>query len=393
MASGAGCLRVGEVQRPLKSGMIVAVSAGSVAEFVPEPGDALHIAEILLDFQEGLDTLQDHAAIRESLAAHLLTPLPASTEMYSAWNALRSELNSMEVFQESVLELLLRQILIYLYRTCLAEEKPAAVSGKAAQERVNEVIQYIDRNILYLKNVYRVSEALGYNYSYLSHVFSAVTGRSLRDYFLQKRFEKAIELLRDNLSIAEVSAMLGYAAVHSFSRAFSRQVGRPPGSFQKKSALPVHHTVLKQSFDDFEGPLLEWEIDQVYGSMKTLELVSYPRHSGQRSLAMEYNVVSDWRVDQPVPERSVSEGNEILFLLGEGDKPGPRRGCDSGQSSAGVCEACGCRECGGCGLYSSGRIFAPERDMADKPEKRGWRYILFSGDTEYGKAIHRSAVH
>lgn len=298
VASGAGCLRVGEVQRSLKSGMIVAVSAGSVAEFVPEPGDALHIAEILLDFQEGLDTLQDHAAIRESLAAHLLTPLPASTEMYSAWNALRSELNSMEVFQESVLELLLRQILIYLYRTCLAEEKPAAVSGKAAQERVNEVIQYIDRNILYLKNVYRVSEALSYNYSYLSHVFSAVTGRSLRDYFLQKRFEKAIELLRDNLSIAEVSAMLGYAAVHSFSRAFSRQVGRPPGSFQKKSALPVHHTVLKQSFDDFEGPLLEWEIDQVYGSMKTLELVSYPRHSGQRSLAMEYNVVSDWRVDR-----------------------------------------------------------------------------------------------
>lgn len=139
VASGSGCLRVGEVQRSLKSGMIVAVSAGSVAEIVPEPGDALHIAEILLDFQEGLDTLQDHAAIRESLAAHLLTPLPASTEMYSAWNALRSELNSMEVFQESVLELLLRQILIYLYRTCLAEEKPAAVSGKAAQERVNEV--------------------------------------------------------------------------------------------------------------------------------------------------------------------------------------------------------------------------------------------------------------
>ena len=55
VASGSGCLRVGEVQRSLKSGMIVAVSAGSVAEIVPEPGDALHIAEILLDFQEGLD--------------------------------------------------------------------------------------------------------------------------------------------------------------------------------------------------------------------------------------------------------------------------------------------------------------------------------------------------
>ena len=297
-ASGSGQIVTEEGRQAVRGGTVFLLSADKTMEIVPDSGAGLHVSELRLDLVGGPPAVAEHAMIRDCLPTLLRRPFPMSTDMYGAWNALRRELGEKAVFHEPLLELLLRQFFIYLYRTGLAADRDGGeVCGKAAQGRVSEVTQYIEDNILYLKNVFEVSEALGYNYSYLSHTFSAETGRSLRDYFLQKRFEKAVELLRDNMSISEVSDMLGYAAVHSFSRAFHRQVGRSPGSFQQKSGLSAHRQIQKLVFDDFDGDVLDWRADQVYGSMKSMEFVPYPKHSGRHSLAMDFNVTSEWRVD------------------------------------------------------------------------------------------------
>ncbi len=297
-ASGSGQITTEEGRQAVRGGNIFILPADKTMEIVPDSGAGLHVSELRLDMLGGQPAVAEHAMIRDCLPTLLQRPFAMSTEMYGTWNALRRELGEKAVFHEPLLELLLRQFFIYLYRAGIAVDQGGGTEfGKAAQGRVSEVTQYIDDNILYLKNVFEVSEALGYNYSYLSHTFSAETGRSLRDYFLQKRFEKAVELLRDNMSISEVSDMLGYAAVHSFSRAFHRQVGRSPGSFQQKSGLAGHRQIQKLVFDDLDGEVLDWRTDQVYGSMKSMELVPYPKHSGRHSLAMDFNVTSEWRVD------------------------------------------------------------------------------------------------
>ena len=300
VATGGGELRTPGGRLPLKSGVSFLALSDSGVELIPDSETGLSFSQMRFAFQESCRPIGDDAIIRENLPFHLLYPAETGTDTYSAWNALTGELRAGDVFHESMLEILLRQLLIYFYRSCVrVKDAPPVLRTAGGRENVvDEVIRYIDANILYLKNVSKISEALGYNYSYLSHTFSEATGTSLRDYFLTKRFEKAIELLKDDMSITEVSNMLGYAAVHSFSRAFTRQIGRSPGSFQQKNRLVTRQKPTRRVFDNFEGDSLDWEIDRVYGSMQTIELVPYPRHSGTRSLAMEFNVTSDWRVDR-----------------------------------------------------------------------------------------------
>ena len=299
VATGGGELRAPGERKPLKSGVSFLALSDSGVELVPNAENGLSFSQVRFAFQESGRPIGDDAIIRENLPLYLLSPVETGADTYSAWNALTGELRAGDVFHESMLELLLRLLLIYFYRSCVraGEAAPAPHAAGGRESVVDEVIRYIDANILYLKNVSKISEALGYNYSYLSHTFSEATGTSLRDYFLTKRFEKAIELLKDDMSITEVSNMLGYAAVHSFSRAFTRQIGRSPGSFQQKDRQVTRQKPLRRVFDNFEGDSLEWEADRVYGSMQTIELVPYPRHSGTRSLAMEFNVTSYWRVD------------------------------------------------------------------------------------------------
>ena len=43
--------------------------------------------------------------------------------------------------------------------------------------------------------VREIAQAMGYNYTYLSHVFSRVTGVTLQKYISQKKIERARQLL------------------------------------------------------------------------------------------------------------------------------------------------------------------------------------------------------
>lgn len=54
------------------------------------------------------------------------------------------------------------------------------------------------------------------------------------EYLLSWRMALAKQLLRgDELAIAEVAERVGYGSASTFSTAFSRHVGQPPGKFAR----------------------------------------------------------------------------------------------------------------------------------------------------------------
>lgn len=96
-----------------------------------------------------------------------------------------------------------------------------------------QIISYVDTNIYHIQELPQIAEELGYSYSYLSHIFSQETGLTIQQYYNQKRFEMATELLKKGeLTITEIAEKLHYQSIHSFSKAFRKTIGVPPAQYQ-----------------------------------------------------------------------------------------------------------------------------------------------------------------
>lgn len=75
---------------------------------------------------------------------------------------------------------------------------------------------------------------LGYDYSYLSGLFSASEGHTLEKYIIALKIEKVKEWLRyDELTLTEIAWRLGYSSVQHLSNQFRQVMGQTPGQFRK----------------------------------------------------------------------------------------------------------------------------------------------------------------
>lgn len=140
--------------------------------------------------------------------------------------------------REISIQNLVEQIILYTYRNYLQDVKhgySTKMLQRTGDEIVYELISYIDQNVSGLKSLTELSDHFGYSYPYLSQIFSKVMGRSLKDYFTEKRIEKAMELIGEDVSVTEISKILGYESIHSFSRAFKKQVGVSPSAYKPEA--------------------------------------------------------------------------------------------------------------------------------------------------------------
>ena len=79
-----------------------------------------------------------------------------------------------------------------------------------------------------------ISKNVGYDYSYLSNLFSIVEGTTIEKYIIHQKIEKAKELLvYDELTLSEIAWQLGYSSVQHLSRQFKKTTGLTPSHFKK----------------------------------------------------------------------------------------------------------------------------------------------------------------
>jgi len=75
---------------------------------------------------------------------------------------------------------------------------------------------------------------LGYEYSYLSGLFSASEGQTLEKYIIALKIEKVKEWLRyDEMTLSEIAWRLGYSSVQHLSNQFRHVTSQTPGQFRK----------------------------------------------------------------------------------------------------------------------------------------------------------------
>lgn len=80
-----------------------------------------------------------------------------------------------------------------------------------------------------------LSRKLNYDYGYLSNEFSSAEGISIAQYLINLKVEKVKELLlMDQLSLTEISYMMGYSSLPHLSAQFKKVTGQTPSNYRKQ---------------------------------------------------------------------------------------------------------------------------------------------------------------
>ncbi len=79
-----------------------------------------------------------------------------------------------------------------------------------------------------------LSQKCGYEYSYLSHLFSAEAGQNIERYIINQKIEKVKEWLSyGELTLSEIAWRLGYSSAAHLGNQFKKETGQTPGQFKK----------------------------------------------------------------------------------------------------------------------------------------------------------------
>lgn len=79
-----------------------------------------------------------------------------------------------------------------------------------------------------------ISEKLGYDYTYLSNIFSEVKGTTIQQFIIEHKIERVKELLLyDEMNLTEISYKLHYSSVAHLSNQFKKITGLTPSYYKK----------------------------------------------------------------------------------------------------------------------------------------------------------------
>lgn len=106
----------------------------------------------------------------------------------------------------------------------------------ADRKKIQEARELLIRNLqAEPPSIPHLARLVGTNENKLKRGFNQVYGKSIYNYLLNYRMDKAIELMESgNHSLDEIAGKVGYADSAHFSRAFRKVKGIPPGQYRRE---------------------------------------------------------------------------------------------------------------------------------------------------------------
>ena len=119
-----------------------------------------------------------------------------------------------------------------------SKSKKKTTKGGLRNFYCNEVVSHIKSHYREDITVNSIAQALNLDRSYLSKIFKNTMDISLQNFLIQYRINKACEyMINTNLTITEISQLVGYANIFNFSRSFSKVKGVSPGKWRAENQL------------------------------------------------------------------------------------------------------------------------------------------------------------
>lgn len=120
--------------------------------------------------------------------------------------------------------------------TVLTELARAQLSERPGHpEAVDAMIRYIRANhALPLRNA-DIAAQVNYHPNYANSLFLRHTGHTIRQYLIDCRVQRALELLLSTeMSITDVAAQSGFSSLSRFTKEFSARTGYPPSRYRSR---------------------------------------------------------------------------------------------------------------------------------------------------------------
>lgn len=106
------------------------------------------------------------------------------------------------------------------------------------QNKVNEIIKYIDNHYEEHLELIEIAKVFNFNYYYLSSYFNTHSKEGFNEYLNKIRVKKACELLKNSsIAVAEVSNSVGYSDHSYFCRVFKKIVGITPSKYRRSEMI------------------------------------------------------------------------------------------------------------------------------------------------------------
>ena len=79
-----------------------------------------------------------------------------------------------------------------------------------------------------------ITNALPYDYSYLSDLFSKIEGKTIEQFFIYQRIEKVKALINFNqFTLTEIAYQMGFSSVNHLSAQFKKVTNMTPSAYKK----------------------------------------------------------------------------------------------------------------------------------------------------------------
>ena len=100
---------------------------------------------------------------------------------------------------------------------------------------VEEIKSIIEQEYATIENIGQISKKVYLSINYVNSIFKKETGKTIFDYLIYIRMEKAKELLKNPYcKVYEVAEAVGYKSTNYFASLFKQYVGVKPMEYRSK---------------------------------------------------------------------------------------------------------------------------------------------------------------
>jgi AraC-like DNA-binding protein len=153
------------------------------------------------------------------------------------------ESNERRAGRDLVLSRLVEVLLIEALRSTPGENAPPGLLRGLADAHLASAMRQMHGHLARSWTVAQLAKTAALSRSAFFERFTRTVGVPPMEYLLAWRMAVAKDLLRRrDLGLAEVAERVGYGSASTFSTAFSRHVGRPPGRYAREGAVVLFST-------------------------------------------------------------------------------------------------------------------------------------------------------
>lgn len=100
-------------------------------------------------------------------------------------------------------------------------------------DTLHRLLRYVNQHYREPLTRSEIARAVGYNESYISHLFAQGLGTTLKEYITSLRLKDARQLLTEtDMTVSQISLTLGFGSIRSFNRAFAQEFTQPPSAYR-----------------------------------------------------------------------------------------------------------------------------------------------------------------